>query len=305
MARENNKDSAKERKTEWQLYIEKIKHSPLLSAEEEKELAAKIKAGDQQAKQRLVSCNLWLVRNIAYKYQRSAWHVTGISYEDLVQEGNIGLLIAAEKFDGELGTPFAAFARGVIKQRISQALKQKGRSIRLPDKIINDIAKYGYTVDELCTKLSRQPTEQEVAKAMGITIKKMAKLRKLDNYSNDNYIIKDNKSKTTTTLFYSVADPNAVDPEKEVVDNMTYDNLTEQMDTVLNKKARFVLNERTGRNDEQEAKKLKEIGRELGLTHERVRQIQKESITKLRNFNDDLQRDYELNRQIFGLFNER
>jgi RNA polymerase primary sigma factor len=290
MVRGNNKRSA-----EQSFYIEQMKRYPLLSAEEEKELAAKIKAGDPQAKQHLVNCNLRLARSIAYKYIKNALNTTGMSYDDLIQEGNIGLLTAAEKFDGERNTRFASFATSVISQRILYALREQGRSIRLPAKVISGITKYNYIVDELCAKLSRQPTAQEIADTMKVPVKTVIMLQQLDNYSNDDCIIKNGE--TATAILHSVADTKGVNVEDEVIDNISRDNLMEQTNTVLNERERFVLYERNGCNDEQKVKTHKEIGGVIGTTEANTQKIAANAAAKLRAFNGRMQYIYDLRRQ--------
>ena len=182
------------------IYLNEIGQKPLLSVEEEKELAYRIMQGDNKSKALLIESNLRLVVVIAKKYTGM-----GLSLLDLIQEGNIGLMAAADKFDVQKGYKFSTYATWWIKQSIFKAIKSKGRNIKMPDHMHEKLAAYRKTVINLEDKLSREPTINEIAKEMNLSI---SEVYKLNLYQNDtisiNFLIGDEKSDEFETVIPSL-----------------------------------------------------------------------------------------------------
>ena len=156
------------RNEELKIYLNEINQIPLLSAEDEKELAIKAAQGDSAAKEKLINSNLKLVVSIAKKFQGN-----GISFLDLIQEGNIGLIAAIDKFDTSLGYRFSTYAYYWIKTTISRAVNQQNRSIRIPVYMVEKLSKYKKIEQELSQKYNREPTENEIAEKMDISVKEI------------------------------------------------------------------------------------------------------------------------------------
>src|SRR6478609_9553028 len=261
-------------------YLREINETPLLSAKEEKELAYRIIAGDGAARERMVRANLRLVVNIARSYTGK-----GLALQDLIEEGNLGLLRAVEGFDPGMNTRFSTYASYWIKQSIKRALVNTAKTIRIPAYMVELLAKWRRATSKLTDELGRPPTHEEVAKVLGLPKKKLSIIKKAIRVYNSapqtdqggdqgwsiEEMLMDNRSKTPDTEMVET------DDLKHVM------VLLEKMD----KREATVLKMRFGLNDE-EPKTLKEIGECLGLTRERVRQIESEALAKLgENLNGD------------------
>lgn len=258
------------------LYLKEIGRIPLLRAEEEIELARQIlkggKKGDE-GKRKLVQANLRLVVSIAKKYLNR-----GLSFLDLIQEGNLGLIRAAEKFDHEKGYKFSTYATWWIRQGITRSLADKSRTIRVPVHMVETINRYKKITRQLSQELNRKPTEQEVAWAMGVSMKKLKEIMNANKtpVSLETPLGKEEDS----SLSDFIADDIKCQPDISSTERMLKEHIKELLVDLLPREAE-VLKLRYGLEDGQ-TRTLEQVGRIFNITRERVRQIEFKAMKKLR-----------------------
>jgi len=256
-----------------QLYLNEIGFSPLLSAEEEVYFGRLALKGDVPARQRMIESNLRLVVKISRRYINR-----GLSLLDLIEEGNLGLIRAVEKFDPERGFRFSTYATWWIRQTIERAIMNQTRTIRLPIHVVKELNVYLRAARELAQKLDHEPTPEEIAEHVEKPVADVEKMLGLNERvgSIDIPLGGDNEK----SLVETIADENGLDPEQRLQDDNITGNLNKWLDMLPEKHA-DVLARRFGLRGHEMAT-LEEVGREIGLTRERVRQIQVEALKRLR-----------------------
>ncbi|HQR43181.1 MAG TPA: RNA polymerase sigma factor RpoD/SigA [Gemmatales bacterium] len=253
-------------------YLREINETALLTAREEKELAYQIIAGSGAARERMVRANLRLVVNIARSYTGK-----GLALQDLIEEGNLGLLRAVEGFDPGMNTRFSTYASYWIKQSIKRALVNSAKTIRIPAYMVELLSKWRRATAQLNDALGRPPTQDEVAKALELPKKKLNIIKKAIKIYNATP--QTDQPDQGWTLGEMLTDERTRTPDAEMVmsdDLVQVLQLLEKMD----KREATILKMRFGL-DAEEPKTLKEIGEALGLTRERVRQIESEALARL------------------------
>lgn len=256
------------------IYMREMGQFSMLSADEEVKLAHRIAEGDQSAKNELVEANLRLVVSLARHYQGC-----GLSYQDLIQEGNIGLIKAAEKFDVSKGFRFSTYASWWIKQALSRAIADQSRTIRIPVHMTENINKFKKTERELLSQLNREPKIKEIAKAMGISEKQAKEIQSyiVEPTSLDIQVGDDDD----TTIGSFIEDTHFVNPESAYIKESNGDVVNAVLDTLSDREAN-ILRLRFGIGGKK-AMTLEEVGKEYGLTRERIRQIEAKALRKLRH----------------------
>jgi len=253
-------------------YLKEINETALLTAQEEKDLSYRISDGDASARDRMVRANLRLVVNIARAYTGK-----GLPLQDLIEEGNLGLLRAVEGFDPGMNTRFSTYASYWIKQSIKRALVNSAKTIRIPAYMVELLSKWRRATAKLTDELDRTPTPEEVAAELGLPRKKLRIVKKAIQLYNTNP--QTDQPDGTWTLGEVVPDDRSKGPDFELLET---DNLTHvfKMLDVMDQREATILKMRFGLDD-AEPKTLKEIGEALGLTRERVRQIESDALNKL------------------------
>jgi RNA polymerase primary sigma factor len=262
------------------LYLKEIQKTTLLTAESERELAQRISEGDKAARDRMIESNLRLVVKIAKRYMNR-----GLPFLDLIEEGNMGLIKAVERFKLSKECRFSTYATWWIRQSIERALVNQSRTIRLPVHVSDDINKLIKISRELLQKLNREPQAKEVADAMGVD---PAYVRRLMVLVKKTYSIEHPMGENNDySLMDTIEDTSAVDPATLIEDLDKYAHVSEWLDT-LNENEREILALRFGLDD-REPQTLDTIGRRFGVTRERIRQIEAKSLEKLRKIMEDKQ----------------
>jgi RNA polymerase primary sigma factor len=254
-------------------YLQEIGRIPLLTPQQEIDLAAKIKRGDAAARERMISSNLRLVVTIARDYIN-----LGMPLLDLISEGNIGLTKAVGRFDPTKGAKLSTYAMWWIKQSIKRALANQSKTIRLPVHLVDKVAKVRRITVQMSEELGREPTDDELGEELGIEREKVARLKRLGirPASLESPIGDDD----ATQLGELIADEERETPFEMLRDKNLLDEMTGVLD-VLDKREKKIIAQRFGL-DGQEPKILEEIGKSLGVTRERIRQLQNTALTKLR-----------------------
>lgn len=257
------------------VYLKEIGKTQLLTPEEEQDLAKRCRNGDTGACQRLSESNLRLVVSIAKRYMtRPNMHLL-----DLIQEGNMGLLKAVEKFDYTKGYRFSTYATWWIKQSITRAIADQARTIRLPVHMVETLHKLSRIVHELFQKLGRMPTDSEVASAMGISEAKVAEIQRIaqDPISLEKPIGEEEDSKIADLI----EDETIKSPTECATENMLREQLNAILET-LTPREQKVIKLRYGLEDSH-TRTLEEVGKEFNVTRERIRQIEAKALRKLRH----------------------
>jgi len=253
-------------------YLREINETALLTADEEKSLSRSISAGDASARDRMVRANLRLVVNIARGYSGK-----GLPLQDLIEEGNLGLLRAVEGFDPDMNTRFSTYASYWIKQSIKRALVNTAKTIRVPAYMVELLSKWRRASSKLAEELKRVPTPEDIANEMGIPQKKLRIVKKA--IALYNAAPQSEQDESGMTLGDIIPDDRTLGPEDEMINNDNLKHVFRLLDE-MNPRESTILRMRFGLDD-CEPRTLKEIGEALGLTRERVRQIEAEALRKM------------------------
>lgn len=253
------------------LYLKEIGYAPLLTAEEEVFYARKLQRGSESARHRMIESNLRLVVKISRRYVNR-----GLELLDLIEEGNLGLMRAVEKFDPELGYRFSTYATWWIRQTIERALMNQTRTIRLPVHVVKELNVYLRASRKLAQRLDHAPIPEEIAEEVGKPVADVLKILSLSERISSIDVPVADKEKT---LVETIADDNGFSPEYQLEDENLMSVLNEWLEQ-LPEKQREVLVRRFGLLNHQE-ETLEQVGREIGLTRERVRQIQVDALRRL------------------------
>ncbi len=256
------------------LYLRDIGSYALLSVDEEKELAKAMANGDENAKKRLAEANLRLVVSIAKRYTSR-----GMAFLDLIQEGNQGLLKAVEKFDYTKGFKFSTYATWWIRQAITRAIADQARTIRLPVHMVETINKTTRVTRTLTQQLGRDPTTEEIAEAMGMTVERIREIQRTaqDPVSLETPIGEEEDSH----LGDFIEDTTAAQPAEKAEQSMVKEQLMQVLSTLTPREEK-VIRMRYGLDDNR-ARTLEEVGQAFGVTRERIRQIEAKALRKLRH----------------------
>ncbi|MBO9541743.1 RNA polymerase sigma factor RpoD [bacterium] len=258
------------------MYLREIGSIPLLSPAQEIELARKIAAGNERAKRKLAEANLRLVISIAKKYVGR-----GMLFLDLIQEGNLGLIRAVEKFDHEKGFKFSTYATWWIRQAITRAIADQARTIRIPVHMVETINRLKKVSRKLAQDLGRKPSEEEIAKEMEVTVEKLREIIKVaqEPVSLETPIGKEEDSR----LGDFIEDKETEAPVNAVTHELLREDINDVLST-LSSRERDVLRLRFGLDDGR-SRTLEEVGQQFGVTRERIRQIEAKALRKLRHPN--------------------
>ena len=255
-------------------YLKSIGNHPRLSFDEEKELSVQALAGDKNAQTKLVECNLKLVVPIAKRYMGC-----GLPLLDLIQEGNLGLIKAAEKYDGEKGFRFSTYATYWIRQAISRALGDQSRTIRIPANMVELLSKVKKASAELTQTLHREPTDKEIAEKLSIELEKVQTVMDMAQATTSLDLAVDDDGETT--IGDLIADHSTENPYQNLVQEAN-SQIVEAVLSTLSTKEADILRMRFGIGADKPMT-LEEVGKHYGVTRERIRQVENKAIRKLRN----------------------
>jgi RNA polymerase primary sigma factor len=255
------------------IYLREIGQIPLLTAQEEIDLAARIKKGDKQARTKMISANLRLVVKIAHDYA-----TYGLPLLDLISEGNIGLMKAVERFDPAKGGKLSTYAAWWIKQSIKRALANQSRTIRLPVHLVDKVSKIRRVMAQMGAELGREPTDEELAEEVGLSVVKVSQLKLASTSAASlDAPVGDDGSATFGEL---IGDADAQTPFEQLSDSNLRDQIHDLID-VLDEREKKIIFSRFGL-DGGKAKTLEQVGKHFGITRERIRQVQNIALMKLR-----------------------
>lgn len=259
-----------------QFYLREIGKTPLLTKEEEKELAKRASLGDEEARQKLMKANLRLVVSIAKHYINRS---PNLSILDLIQEGNIGLSKAVEKFDYRKGFKFSTYATWWIRQSITRALADQSRTIRIPVHMVETMSRYSQVKRDLAQQLGREPLAEEIASEMGIDI---SRVRQIERISQDVLSIESPIGDEEDSILADfIKDEKSVTPAQQTARALLRDILKEVMKD-LSPREKKIIEMRFGLEDGV-THTLEEVGKKLGVTRERIRQIESKTLEKIKN----------------------
>jgi RNA polymerase primary sigma factor len=260
------------------LYLREIGKIPLLSAEEELELAKRVVAGDKEAKDQMAEANMRLVVSIAKRYVGR-----GLDLLDLIQEGNTGLLRAVEKFDPDKGFKFSTYATWWIRQAITRAIADQARTIRIPVHMVETINKLLRTQRRLTQEYNREPTNAEIAKEMEIDEAKVEHIMKIkQDISSLDASIRDDEEESVLADF--IEDEDTITPEESATGQLLKEQVKDML-SALTEREQKILKLRFGLEDGKQHT-LEEVGQEFSVTRERIRQIEAKALAKLRKHKD-------------------
>lgn len=260
------------------LYLREIGKIPLLTAEEELALAQRVVAGEKDAKDKMAEANMRLVVSIAKRYVGR-----GLDLLDLIQEGNTGLLRAVEKFDPDKGFKFSTYATWWIRQAITRAIADQARTIRIPVHMVETINKLLRTQRRLTQELNREPTNEEIAKAMEIDVEKVEHIMKIkQDISSLDASVRDDEEDSVLGDF--IEDEDTVSPEESATGQLLKEHVKDMLGA-LTEREQKILKLRFGLEDGK-SHTLEEVGQEFNVTRERIRQIEAKALAKLRKHKD-------------------
>ncbi len=260
------------------LYLREIGKIPLLNAEDELALAQRVVAGDKNAKDQMAEANMRLVVSIAKRYVGR-----GLDLLDLIQEGNTGLLRAVEKFDPDKGFKFSTYATWWIRQAITRAIADQARTIRIPVHMVETINKLLRTQRRLTQELNREPTNEEIAKAMEIEVDKVEHIMKIkQDISSLDASVRDDEEDSVLADF--IEDEDTISPEESATNQLLKEHVKDMLGS-LTEREQKILKLRFGLEDGK-SHTLEEVGQEFSVTRERIRQIEAKALAKLRKHKD-------------------
>jgi RNA polymerase primary sigma factor len=262
------------------LYVHQIGDGPLLTREQERELARRKDEGDEAAKRKLIECNLRLVMSITRNYTKA-----GVPLLDLIQEGNLGLIRAVEKFDYRMGFKLSTYATWWIRQAITRALADQGRTIRLPVHVAEQVRRVMRSRRVLSQKLNRDPTVEELAHESGFPEKRV---RELLDLVEDPVSLETPVGDGESLYGDLIEDTKSDRPDAATAVHLRKQELADALDR-LNPRMRHVLSLRFGLGEDGDPKTLEEVGEGLGITRERVRQLESRALRELRVVAPDLE----------------
>ncbi len=267
-----------------QIYLKQIGEIPLVSREEEERLAHLAKDGDEEARRTLIRSNLRLVVTIAKKYMN-----LGLSFSDLIEEGNLGLMKSVEKYDLAKGCKLSTYAAWWIKQAIVRALSNQAKMIRLPVYMVEKVSAVNRALEVLSKRMGRPPTSQEIAKHLGIETEKVVEVLEVSQSpeSLNETIGEDGVSE----LINVVSDEGAASPHRSLAERMIQDNIMDLLSKMDEREAK-IISWRFGLFGDK-PKTLEDIGQTLGVTRERVRQISDAAVKKMREILKGMKLEYE------------